>query len=197
MKVRFDRGGPFEGPPRSKRTFERSASIEADSQKFRLDRGGSSKGPPRSRRTLKSSASIEADLQKLRLDRGGPSKGPPRSRRTSKRSASIEADPQKFRLDRGGHPKILVPESESSRSIRRIIHYVRDIVPTSGLPPIPILIMRCENLIEMCFLRKSASIEADLQNVRLDRSGRPLRSKRTQPMENKFIKKYKFLNFDG
>ena len=39
-------------------------------------------------------------------------------------------------------PKIWIPES--SISIRRIGHYVRGIVSTSGLHPIPILIMRCE-----------------------------------------------------
>ena len=56
--------------------------------------------------------------------------------------------------------KMLVPES--SRSIRRIGHHVPDIIPTSGLIFIPILIMRCEILIEMWVFvhRKLASFRS-------------------------------------
>ena len=52
---------------------------------------------------------------------------------------------------------MLVPES--SRSIRRIGHHVRDILPTSGLRPITILITCCEKLTEIGIL----SIETEGQ----------------------------------
>ena len=51
----------------------------------------------------------------------------------------------------------MVPES--SRSIRRIGHHVRDILPTSGLRPITILITCCEKLTEIGIL----SIETEGQ----------------------------------
>ena len=73
-------------------------------------------------------------------------------------------------------PKIWIPES--SISIRRIGHYVRDIVPTSGLPPIPILIMRCEILTEIRILSIESDVAFDRKRRCLARKQRCLARKR-------------------